>query len=83
MKFEKTINLYALGVQERILSGAMKLQRGQWCRCGKSGKRCRYVGLLNSKVIWVTHWQGTSAKTQANFIGAVCAIQQRSNKNGS
>mgnify|MGYP001284670062 CR=1 FL=1 len=73
MRFTKTLDLWAPGIQESIQSGEIKLQRGQWCRCGTQGTRCRYVGQLG-RGLWVTHWQGSPTATNDKFIDAVQAF---------
>ena len=74
MKFQKTLDLWETGVQEKIDSGEIKLQRGQWLTCGDSGglegKKCRYVGQSGGRV-WVTHWQGSAEATQRKWHEAV------------
>jgi hypothetical protein len=77
MKYSKVLNLWQEGVQEDIVSGQIKLQRGQWLRCGESDKPCRYVGLSRSNSIWVTHWQGNSKATLEKFMSAAVLQQQR------
>lgn len=63
MKFTKTLNLWAPGVQEKILSGSIKLQAGQWLECGENAARkCRYIG-HNGRTINVVHWQGSAQAT--------------------
>ena len=79
MIYLKTLNLHDWPVQKAILSGQIKLQRGQWCICGANNdKRCRYV--QHSKyAIHVVHWQGDSKTTNDKFISA-CEFQfNRSN----
>ena len=74
MRFRSTIDLWEPGIKAAIKSGDLKLQRGQWCRCGRTGKRCRFVGLTDQKSVWVTHWQGSPAETEAGFRDAVQAM---------
>jgi hypothetical protein len=76
MKYIATLNLWDSQIKQAIERGQIKLQRGQWLRCGTEGKRCRFVGVLNnesvvsgSKKIWVTHWQGTAKATAEKFAG--------------
>ena len=67
MKYRKPLNLWATGVQEQILSGAIKIQTGQWLKCGNApDKLCRYVS-HNGRTINVTHWQGSAAETNQLF----------------
>jgi hypothetical protein len=74
MKFISTLDLWGAGIQEAIERGQIKLQRGQWLRCGSTGKRCRFVGVRPSGSIWVTHWQGTGRDTVAQFNAATLAF---------
>lgn len=58
--FKKTINLWDDGVQERILSGELKLQSGQYVICGNSVKdtpKARFVGIRGNS-LWVAHPEG-------------------------
>lgn len=41
MRYLPTIDVHATGITEAILSGALRLQSGQWVRCG-SGPRSRF-----------------------------------------
>lgn len=78
MRFKKTLNLYATGVQDAITSGNIKLQRGQWLRCGSEGRRCRFVRVNpGSGTLWVTHWQGSPSATQAHFNLTIDVLRKR------
>lgn len=66
MAFLKTINVWADGVQADIMSGKLKIQTGQWLRCGTTGKRCRYVG-HTERSINAVHWQGSGKATNDLF----------------
>tara|TARA_R110002096_G_scaffold213938_1_gene401568 strand:- start:131 stop:352 length:222 start_codon:yes stop_codon:yes gene_type:complete len=65
MKFIKTVNLWAAGVQDMILKGELILQPGQWVQCGQ-GKKSRFVSAKKSS-LWVAHWQGTSKASNQRF----------------
>jgi len=67
MRYVKTLNIWNSVVLNNILSGAIKLQRGQWLRCGSKGKRCRYVG-HSILTIDVVHWQGDGSTTYKKFM---------------
>jgi hypothetical protein len=67
MKYIKTLNIWAEGVQEAITSGAIKLQRGQWLRCGVNNRPCRFVEVTRGGTLHVVHWQGTSSRTAHCF----------------
>ena len=77
MKYITTLDVWDNSIKKAIETGQIKLQRGQWLRCGSEGKRCRYVGLTSGKSIWVTHWQGSPEKTNAKFLNAVEAYNAR------
>jgi hypothetical protein len=70
MKFQKSINIWADGVQDQIRTGKLKVQRGQWMRCGTQGKPCRFVS-CNGRTFSIVHWQGSSKRTQAAFMARV------------
>jgi hypothetical protein len=65
MKFQKTIDLWAEGTQERIVNGELRLQTGQWCTTGNP-RKCRFVS-HNGRTINVVHWQGTGKATADLF----------------
>ena len=61
MKFLPTIDLWAAGMTEALYSGNLKLQRGQWVRCGQS-KPSRFIRATKTN-IWAVHPQpGQSEK---------------------
>ena len=59
MRFQPTIDLWIdNGInQNRIISGELKLQTGQWVRCG-SDKLSRFVGVTSNGTIWCVHPTG-------------------------
>lgn len=77
MKYISTLNLFESQIQEAIERGQIKLQRGQWLRCDRHGKRCRFVGISPSKSIWVTHWQGSGKATNNKFLDAARCFRER------
>ncbi len=77
MKYITTLDVWDNSIKKAIETGQIRLQRGQWLRCGTKGKRCRYVGLTSGKSIWVTHWQGSPERTNAKFLNAVEAYNAR------
>ena len=68
MKYQSTLNIWNSQIQDDVLSGELKLQRGQWLRCGDSMKPCRFVGVTIGRSIDVVHWQGSPKATNALFI---------------
>lgn len=64
MRYQKTVDLWGKDAN-RVLSGELKLQCGQWVKCG-SRKLSRFVKTTGVS-LWVAHWQGTPADTLARF----------------
>jgi hypothetical protein len=75
MKYLPTVNLWDNTTQEAIKSGQIKLQVGQWCRCGTEGKRCRYVSHTKNSIN-VVHWQGSSKLTNELFKRRLLRLNQ-------
>jgi len=68
MKYQPILDIWNGQIQDDVLSGKLKLQRGQWLRCGNSMKPCRFVGVNIGRSIDVVHWQGSPKATNALFI---------------
>jgi len=62
MKYIKPIDLWKHG--DAVLEGQIKLQRGQWVRCGS--QLSRFVG-VKGRYLWVAHQQGNKADTRKRF----------------
>lgn len=58
MRFQKAIDLWAGSNIERLISGQLILQPGQWVYCGNS-KASRFCGVTPSGVIVAAHPQGS------------------------
>ena len=54
MKFVPTVNLWDPAISRLIQDGRLKLQRGQWVRCGLE-RRSRIVNISGSGLIWAVH----------------------------
>ena len=54
MRYLPTVNLWDWPTQRRVIKGDLKLQRGQWIRCG-SDRLSRFVGVSSNGVIWAVH----------------------------
>ena len=65
MKYTATVDLWTPNTQENILNGSLKLQAGQWVRCG-SDKLSRFVKATGTS-LWVAHPQGTPQATRERF----------------
>jgi len=70
MKFQKTIDLWADGVIDALENGNLRLQKGQWIRCGQSAKS-RFVQVKpRSKTIHAVHPKGEAGVSIKRFSEA-------------
>lgn len=67
MKYQKTIDLWNPIISESVYKGTIKLQRGQWVRCG-SNRLSRFVQITKSGSLWVAHPQRTPSLTRNRFL---------------
>jgi hypothetical protein len=72
MKFTPILDLWDNGVQDALYSGALRLQRGQWVKCGQASRPSRFVRATKSS-IWCVHYSCNQRKAFAE----VCAIFKR------
>ena len=54
MQYQKTINLWAGDNEQRLRDGRLRLQCGQWVKCGNDPIKSRYIGIFGLSV-WVAH----------------------------
>lgn len=54
MKYVKAIDLWQDHNTEKLHTGELVLQTGQWVYCGKDKVKSRYVG-IHGLSIWVAH----------------------------
>jgi hypothetical protein len=67
MKYLLTIDLWNPAVNYAVRTGQLKLQTGQWVKCGNE-KKSRFVCVKpKSGTIWASHWQGDSKSTNERF----------------
>jgi len=71
MTYLPELNLWSPGIAQAIRSGQLKIQRGQWLRCGNNPHPCRFVGLTPGGTLHVVHWRGSKAATNAHFLRCV------------
>lgn len=71
MRYQKTIDLWNPQIQENIINGRCKIQRGQWVKCGE-GKLSRFVK-TTGRSLWVAHYQGNPKATRERFQ-QLCSI---------
>ena len=66
MRYLPTLDLWNSGIHSALVSGQLKLQSGQWVRCGE-GKLSRFIGISNG-VINAVHWSGSGRSTNRKFL---------------
>lgn len=69
MRYIKTVDLWNPEISYLVRSGQLKLQKGQWIKCG-SDKLSRFVRILYSSgggTIHAAHWNGSSKARQERF----------------
>ena len=65
MKYLPTLDLWNNAIQQAVLTGQIKLQCGQWVKCGNS-KPSRFVK-TTGRSLWVAHPQETPKATFERF----------------
>lgn len=76
MKYLPTIDLWNPAYISAVRSGQIKLQPGQWVKCG-SEKKSRFVCKTpNSGTIWAAHWQGNGKATKERFYTLLNAAKE-------
>ena len=58
MKYLPTLNLWNPAIYAAIRNGQLKIQCGQWVKCGEDAKPARWVALRPCKTMWVAHSEG-------------------------
>lgn len=82
MKYVKTIDLWQGQNEQLIRSGHLRLQPGQWVKCGPEGVKSRYVGVFGLSVR-VAHGCTTKQVTERfrSHIKAIKQAEKRAIKN--
>lgn len=75
MRYLPTLDLWDNAIQTAVLHGQIKLQRGQWVRCG-SAKLSRFVR-NTGRSLWVAHPQGTPSETRQRFLDLTAAARRK------
>lgn len=77
VRFLPVVDLWAVGVQPALLSGQLRLQRGQWVRCGDE-RPSRFIGLSEQGVIFAVHPLGDGkAAGKGRFVEVSQALADR------
>ena len=86
MQYVKTIDLWDESVASLIRQGALKLQRGQWVRCGR-GRRSRLVDINSlSKTVWAVHptvsdsEKGPDTRQWIKFLSVCIPFQEKARR---
>lgn len=58
MKFLPAINVWADGIMTALQSGQLKLQPGQWIKCGHNAQPSRFCGVTPTGTVVATHPTG-------------------------
>ena len=70
MKYLPTINVWENGITTAIRNGQLRLQKGQWIKCGK-GPSSRFVKLTRLQgSIFVVHPNGDAGVSAKRFSTA-------------
>lgn len=78
-KDKKYLDLWAEGVQEKIMSGEIKVTVGQLMVCGAGNRPCHYVG-HTERAIDVVHWQGSEEATKRKLKSRLAATNPKGKK---
>jgi hypothetical protein len=66
MKYLPTLDVWNPAIHSAIISGQIKLQPGQWIRCG-SDQLSRFVAVRKSGLIWAAHPDGKKGVSNRSF----------------
>lgn len=58
MKFLPAINVWAEGVLTALQNGQLRLQPGQWIKCGENAQPSRFCGVTPTGTVVATHPEG-------------------------
>lgn len=78
MRYLPTIDLWNPALNAAVRSGQLKLQSGQWVKCG-SEKLSRFVK-ASSTSIWAVHWQGSGKATLRQYLSLNESVKMKRSK---
>jgi|TARA_Y100000034_G_C6673295_1_gene295713 hypothetical protein len=58
MKYQKTLNVYEGDRLTQLIEGRLKLQAGQWIKCGEHGGSSRWCGVTRTGSLVAAHPEG-------------------------
>ena len=76
MKFVPTVNMWDPAIAVLVRDGRLKLQVGQWIRCG-SEKRSRIVTVTDAGTVWAIHPRKERGAQYRHWLGIVRERRER------
>jgi len=67
MKYLPAMNIWAGDQLERLISGDLVLQIGQWIRCGENARCSRWCGVTSTGTLVAAHPRGKRGVSMDNF----------------
>lgn len=74
MKYLPTVDLWSPAIASAVRSGQLKLQPGQWVRCGQA-RLSRFVKTTRHTV-WAVHPQGAAGVSNTRFKALLAAASR-------
>ena len=69
MIYLKTLNIWDHTIHTALINGQLKLQCGQWVKCGTDGEKSRFISVdTKSKVINAVHANGGNKQFRVRFL---------------
>jgi hypothetical protein len=59
--FYKTLNFWDQAFADKVISGEVRLNTGQWVQCG-NGHKSRFIGVTRGNTVNVAHYPNTTGK---------------------
>ena len=72
MKFLPILDIWQPGVALALYNGQLKLQKGQWVRCGENARPSRFVCRRGAHSLWVAHPEGDKGTSES--FRRLCSI---------
>ena len=79
MKYTKTVDLWNVNNMLALEAGTLKLQGGQWVRCGNA-RPSRFVTLMNSGSVWAVHPTVVKGRDSKQFAKYMSIVRDRQAK---
>jgi len=76
MKFVPTVNMWDPAISVLVRDGRLKLQVGQWIRCGNE-KRSRIVTITRRGTVWAIHPYEKKGAQYKQWLEIVRALREQ------